>query len=275
MNPIIYNIPASFIQHYQGRPIIVRTADPTDALKFLLGNTLEQLAYLQVLSLESAGDELSLWGEGIPLDLCLQDPEREFSTLYRFSRLLDSHPVRISIPVRPGLSKAVKVAISLNFAVNMVLEQPDERLINELAQVLDFYLHHSTASQPVEFFHSLLLGMYHQEAVNLWTVQEEDPAYCRYVTEDGEEHISQRFVGRDLITEDIASFVEDFGQARLAEQGECSRCEFFDSCAGYFKWPNTNYSCTGIQRIFSHIRDAGRQLAEALEAFEQSTTQSL
>ncbi len=272
MDPIIYNIPASRIQDYQERQIIVRTSDPADSLKRISGNTLEHLVYLQVLSLESAGDELSLWEEGVPLDLCMQNPEQEFSKLYRFSRLLDSHPVRISIPVLPGFSKAVKVAVSLNFAVNMVLEQPDEALSDELAQVLDFYLHHSTASQPVEFFHSLLLAMYHQEAANIWTIREEDPASCRYVTESGEEYLSKRFVGKNLKTGAIASFGERFSQARLAEQGECSHCEFFDYCAAYFKWPNTEYSCQGIQGVFSQIRDAGRQLAEALEDFEQAET---
>lgn len=267
MHPIIYNIPASLVQSYQDSPLIVRTSDPADSLRLFSRNTLEQLVCLHVPSLRFAGEELARLGGTIPLDLYMQEPEKEFPALYRCVRLLDTHPVRISMPVRPGVGKAVKVAVSLNFAVKLIVEQPDEPLIEELSQVLDLYLHLSTNTQPVEFYHSLLSAMYHRKTLTLWEIQEEDPVHSRYITENGKEYISARFAKRDLTTLENASFVARFGQKCLTAGGECSHCEFFDFCSGYFKWPNSEYSCKGILRILAQVRDAALQLTEALDGF--------
>ncbi|WP_169247682.1 hypothetical protein, partial [Candidatus Competibacter phosphatis] len=72
--------------------------------------------------------------------------------------LLDNHPTRVIVPVAPGFGKAVKVAVSLDFAVRLEVEQPEPALIEEMAAVLEFYLHQSTVAQPIEYFHGSLQG---------------------------------------------------------------------------------------------------------------------
>jgi hypothetical protein len=61
----------------------------------------------------------------------------------------------------PGFGNVVKLAVSLNCAVKIEGGQPDESLVAELQRLARFYLHQSTVSEPIEFFHSLFLAMYH------------------------------------------------------------------------------------------------------------------
>ena len=271
MNPIIYNIPASRIHDYQERLVILRTANTAEIRELLSESLLDRLVYLQLLSLEFVETESGYWPEGMPLDIHISNPDRDFALLYRFSRLLDSHPVRVSIPVTPGFGKALKVAASLNFTVKLIVGQVAEDSIEELNRALDLYLYQSTNVQPIEFFHSVLLAMYHKEPATLWEIQEEDPSRNRYIAKNGVEYLSARFADRNLPLDEDAACIETFKHQCLDEQGECSGCEFFERCASYFKWPDREYSCKGIKGIFSHIRDAGQELAEALNDFERKT----
>src|SRR5262249_28538291 len=154
----------------------------------------------------------------------------------RHAKLLDKHPLRVAIPVVPGFSKAVKVATSLQFGVKLEVAQPDPDMVEELRTVLAFYLHHSSVSQPIEYFHSTLLSFYHREPLTLWDIQEEDPAALRYIVDDGQETIARRFVSGNLDTmaSDLDTFLTDLKTAVLTEQSECSHCEFFANCGGYF-----------------------------------------
>jgi hypothetical protein len=134
--------------------------------------------------------------------------------------------------------------------------------------VLDFYLHHTSVSQPVEFFHTALLSFYHQAPATLWAIQEEDPADVRYVTADGRETIARRPVGV-CVTGDLGSFVADCQKALLAERGECCSCAFFAHCGGYFKWPRTDYDCSGVKMLFRTLRDASEALRHDLQLLPQ------
>jgi hypothetical protein len=202
----------------------------------------------------------------VPVDLVMLSPHTEFPLLYRHAKLLDKHPVRVSIPALPGLFKAVKVASALGFIVKLDVGQPDPAAIEAMQSVLDFYLHHTSVSQPVEFFHTSLLSFYNQAPVSLWDVQEEDPAYVRYVTDDGRETIARRLVSTRM-TGDLGSFVAARQQELLAERGECCECEFFAHCGGYFKWPRKDYGCSGIKTLFRTLRDASEALRHDLNSF--------
>jgi len=259
MDSIIYNIPASMVEAYRGQRVIVRCHDSRELRGRFADADLQNLAGLQLLSLNSATDELVNWGYAIPIDLILTQPATDFPLLYQHSGLLATHPVRASIPVMPGFGKAVRLALSLNFAVKLEITQPDQTLIEEMAEVLDFYLHHPTVSQPVEGFHSLLFAFYHNDPVMLWTIQEEDPAYFRHIGEHGEETLSGRFTDA-AATGDSGSFVETFQSELLADKSECVGCEFFPNCGGYFKWPRREYRCEGIKTLFSALRQAAEEL---------------
>jgi hypothetical protein len=171
--------------------------------------------------------------------------------------------VRVSIPALPGLFKAVKVASALRFHVKLEVEQPEPEAIETLQAVLDFYLHHTSVSQPVEFFHTSLLSFYSQVPVPLWDVQEEDPAYVRYITDDGRETIARRPIGV-RVTGDLGFFVAALQQELLAERGECYVCEFFAHCGGYFKWPRKDYGCSSVKTLFRTLRDASVALRHDL-----------
>jgi hypothetical protein len=263
MNSIAYNIPVSLVEVYRGRKIIVRARDSSDLVEALSEHDFDNLLYAQLLSLDADVDALADWGVGAPLDVALGEPATEFPKLYRHAKLLDKHPVRVSMPVTPGFSKAVKVATALNFSIRLEPAQPAPEVMEELFDVLDFFLHHPSVTQPVEYFHSALMSFYAQQAITMWAIQEEDPTQVRYVTDDGVETISPRFAG--AASGDLASFVAGFQRALLTGESECRECEFWERCGGYFKWPRREFDCGGVKAIFQTLREAASELREDVE----------
>jgi hypothetical protein len=107
-----------------------------------------------------ATDVRDLDSDGIPLEIFLKEPG-DYLNLYNFTYLLDTHPVRVVIPVVSGFSKAVKLAVALNFAVKLNVKQPNPELLKELEEVLDLYLHRTQIQQPIDFFHMTLTSFLH------------------------------------------------------------------------------------------------------------------
>ena len=266
-NPVVYNIPVGMVEEYHGRSVIVRSDQASELVARVPEAYLKDLACVQLLSLDDEVEDLIHWGELVPVDIVMRDPA-EFPKLYRYSDLLENHPVRVSIPAVPGCSKAVKLAVSLNFAVKLVIsQQPDQALIEELAQVLDLYLHRPNVAQPVEYFHSTFLSFFHGESATLWSIEEEDPTFIRYVTDEGKETISPRLEGISFGARGD-SVVADYQRALLAEKGECDGCEFWDICGGYFKWPDKQYHCDGVKSLFRTLKEAAGELQRELKSFE-------
>ena len=263
---LVYNVPARHLKAYRGRNLIVRSATPREIIESLIYTDPARVRFIQLLSTPADTSELEAWGEGIPIDIVLKDPAAEFALLYNYTNLLDTHPVRVSIPVVPGFSKAVKLAVSLSFAVKLDMAQPDSFLIDELTEVLDLYLHRPNVRQPIEFFHTVLLSFYQQQPASLWEIAEEDPAQVRYVTDDGEVTISHRFAGAGLVA-GLDDFVERYGQELLSERRECHDCDYFNRCGGYFKWPEKTYHCKDVKTLFLKLRSAADELKTDLAAF--------
>ena len=130
-----------------------------------------------------------------------------------------------------------------------------------MLEALDLYLHCSTLSQPVEFFHSVLLTVLHGVDDSVWAIQEEDPATHRYVTDDHFEAMSRRRQREPA----NPAFVEELGERLRADGAECVGCEFAAVCRGYFKWPDRDYDCGGVKAIFGGIRAAAEGIAEDIE----------
>jgi len=263
---LVYNIPVKLIPAYRGHRIIVRSHLPWRLVQGLAQTDLANVSFIQLLSLDTDVNELTHWGAALPVDVVMVDPTSEFPLLYKYSKLLDNHPVRISIPLVPGLSKAVKQAIALNFAVKLEGRQPQRAVVEELLQVLELYLHRASVSQPIEYFHGLFLSFFNHLPTTLWEIQEEDPAAVRYVTDDGEETISPRFVGSDGIGR-LDDFILRYQEKLLSEKGECHGCEFFDRCGSYFKWPNPDYSCTDVKMLLGKVKEAADELHHDVRAF--------
>ena len=264
---LVYNIPAKLIDDYRGRNVIVRSSAPDEIVNCLKSADPTNIRFIQLLSTPGDTSALEGCGQQLPIEIVLKDPAAEYPKLYNYPNLLDTHPVRIAIPVLPGFSKAVKLAVSLDFAVKLEMEQPDSFLIEELMTTLNFYLHRSVVRQPIEFFQTILLSFYRHEPVSLWAIAEEDPGVVHYITDDGEETISKRFTGAHLEYR-LDDFVERFGQQLVFEKRECHECEFFNRCGGYFKWPDQNYKCDGIKKLFHTLQSAADEVKQDLAAYE-------
>ena len=119
MRTVVYNIPVHLVPAYRGREVVVRSQAPTALVQALPDGALEKLISVQLLSLTAEVDALADWGYGVPVDLVMLSPATEFALLYRHAKLLDKHPVRVSIPALSELFKAVKVATALGIAVKL------------------------------------------------------------------------------------------------------------------------------------------------------------
>ena len=255
---MVYDISSTQLDAYCGKPVIVRTGNPGALLPMFQGEDLEQLVCICIEDLTCDVRPLARWKFSGPIDLILEHPDADFPNLYRFSPLVESHPIRACIAVTPGFGKAVHVAAALHFAVKLEVGQPDDALIEELLDVLNVYLHSPGVTEPVEFFHSLLLSYCHKESVTLWAVQEEDPTQLRHVTDAGVETLPGRLAACDTNRPD------------LAVQAECRDCPYREPCAGYFKWPDPDYGCAGIKRVFTNIKEAAETLTADLDKFDNA-----
>lgn len=263
----IYHIPLHQLAAYRHGYWILRTGEPAVLAAMLAEENPERLVAVQLWDLEADSEPLNAWASGLPVELVLGDPATEYPSLYRHSNLLDHHPVSAVVPVRPGFLKAVKVAVSLDFAVRLDIGQPDPLLIEELLATLDFYLHQPSVDQPIEFFHGTLLGFYHDQPLSLWTVLGEEPQAVRFVADDGVESGYGRLATADFAPtiEPMADF-ESLLDRVLATAQECRNCEFLHSCGGYFKWPLADYDCAGVKRVFGQVRTAALDLRRDIEA---------
>lgn len=263
MNESIYDIPVEQLPAYRGNCLIIRTREPAILPGLLVEEDPDRVIGVRLLSLEANSEALNAWAPGLPLELVMTDPAAEFPLLYRHTNLLDNHPVRVMIPVHPGFGKAVKVAVALDFAVRLEVGQPDPALIEELAEMVMFYLRQPTVAQPIEYFHSTLLGFYHDDPMPLWVVLDEEPHDLRYVSDAGAETLPGRLAGIEVdltVETDRGEWIEQV----LAAAEECRNCEFLRNCGGYFKWPNRDYDCAGVKRLFGELRDAAAELRRDL-----------
>ncbi|MBK5970174.1 MULTISPECIES: hypothetical protein [Thiorhodovibrio] len=275
MTSPLYHIPLARLTAFRGRDLIVRSAHPSDLADQLLADDLANLAYVQLLGLPGDIDALMHWAEDIAIDLPMEHPTRDFTSLYRYAKLLNNHPVRVSLPVETGFENAVKLASSLHFQVRLLLGQPQPASIDALARLLHDYLHRPTVTQPIEPFHSLLLGFCHAQPTSLWAIQEEDPTLIRYIDDQGRERLPGRLVDAEAETKaetehgpDLNNFVATWSNELVADGAECADCPFFSACLGYFKWPDRDYDydCAGVKALFATLKQAGDELRQDLAA---------
>lgn len=256
---LIFDIPAHLAPVYRGKPVKLRTTDPGTLLESLNERDLEFLVSIQIEDLDYNLLTLQPFSNSVPLELMVNDPVADLSRLYAFSGLVESFPIRACIPLRPGFQKAVRVAAALHFAIKLECGQPETEVIPELIDILDFYLHSSGVTEPIEFFHSLLLACCYDQPINLWTIQEEDPLMLRHVDDLGKESFPGRLAGCAAIPVDPAAHTA------------CRSCFYLAPCRGYFKWPDHNYDCCGVKELFTHIETAAVQLHADIETAKALT----
>lgn len=160
-DPYLYDIPVARLGAYSGQRLIVRASEPASLPALLANQDPEGVVGVRLLALDADSEALNPWGPGLPLELAMTDPATQFPLLYQHVNLLDNHPVRVAIPVRPGFGKAVKVAVALDFAVRLDVGQPEPVLVEEMIDVMEFYLRQQTSRNRLSFFTVVLLGFYH------------------------------------------------------------------------------------------------------------------
>jgi hypothetical protein len=268
-HPCTYNVPLAFVDSYPNRPLIIRTVDPLILVQTLLPREQENLVALQLLDITAELEILEQWNPGLPLEVVLKDPKSETMKLYRLCKLQRSHPVRVVIPMVAGFSKAVRVASFLHLPIKIEGTQPDESLLEELSETLEFFLHNKAVCEPIDYFSGLLTALLHKLPVTLWSIQEEDPSLVRYVTDDGIETLARRPF--NVHPEKLDRFHFELIKRVLSPDSECASCEFFMNCGGYFKWPNRNYSCDSIKRILQRVQDSAHELQDDLSLYPART----
>lgn len=248
-------VPAAHIARFPGRAVILGTSDPAAPHALFGPIPPADLAFIRLTGLTGDLAALAHWGAGVPIDLLMQDPVAELPFLYRCTDLSTRHPVRITVPWRPGLARAVKLALSLGFAVRLHGHQPGPEALAEAQQALAEYLHNPTVAQPVEPFHGLLVSFLHHTPMQLWSLLERDPVQVCEIDEQGEPAPGQG-------PRSVAAWREGL----LAAGAECRDCPYLSRCDGYFKWPQATYACTGVKRLLGAIEAAASGLRADLDA---------
>jgi hypothetical protein len=178
----------------------------------------------------------------IPIDVILEDPASEFSSLYRLVDVRNSRAVRVTIPVRPGFMKALRLAVSLGLPVRLLPGQPDAAQVAGLLDAADFYLRDPMVEVPVEFFHSLLAAFFESETGTLWDFLEQLPSPVSSTDDPVATHLAHL----------------------IASGGECADCRWQAVCAGYFKHPDPTYDCAGVTTLFSMLEAAADEIKRDL-----------
>lgn len=208
MSSLAYDVPAPLFDAFadRGARLLVRAVSGATMVRHLHDKLLDSVVSVRVPSTGCDPDVFPAWRSPIPLDVVLVDPAAEFPMQYRLSELLARRPVRVSIPVQPGFSKAIRLAAALHLPIKLELSQPEAPLVRELLEVLDHYLHRPLIRQPIEYLHSVLMAFFHRVPATPWRIQEEDPADIRYVNDDGQESLPPRLAGLALSAPQTASW---------------------------------------------------------------------
>lgn len=250
MQPV-YNIPLACLDRYRDKPLIVRADESHELVTSIPDPENIHLLYVQIPS-SSNVEALANWGLGVPIDVLMQDPAVDFGSLYRHAKLLDKHPVRISICVSSGFLKALKVATALRFAVKLVMQQPSQQVIPELLDAANFFLHRGEVCHPIEFFNSLMLAFFHREPTSIWHIQEEDIDEFLYVPSDG-----------------LEKRIDTPERKKLTANDDCNSCHYLQHCQGYFKRGGPDFDCSGVRTIFATLKSAAEELRTDLHEFDE------
>lgn len=198
------------------------------------------------------------WPVGAPLDVVLDDPTRDAAGLYGLDRIRRDHPVRVTIPGRPGVARSARIAMALQLPVRLLTYQPSSELLTELDEVLDIYLHDSRATAPAEFLQSALAWWLFDDAPSPWVALELDPDWYPRLGVDA------AATGGPWPPPE-AGFVSRRLRGLTEAGGECATCRFRGWCQGFFKWPDSAYECAGVARFIGRLEDSAARLSQDLD----------
>ena len=67
------------------------------------------------------------------------------------------------------------------------------------------------------------------------------------------------------------TWVTDRFQTLIDQGAECATCPWSDVCMGFFKWPDSAYSCAGVKQLFSEIKAAADDIGQDLASREKQS----
>lgn len=261
-------LPASLVDGTESSPFVA-VATSAGEIETLQASRSPSLQWVQVLGLlgnPQVWQALARSRDAVPLDVVV--PTASFSDLYRLVDVRNGRDVRVTVPVEPGLSKAVRLAASLGFPIRLLPGQPTGESLAELEKTADFYLHDPMVDAPVEYFHTALIHRCKPGADSIWVATEEDPAIYRRALENGTFALPR---SSEILPDAHAAdrFVEDRLADLLRRGAECMDCPWQGFCRGYFKWPDSTYDCAGIKRVFSMIDGQADAMLNELQTKQQ------
>lgn len=257
--------PATAAGEFDQGPLVVIARTPLEFCRWLQHAT----PAVQWIQVEGLLGEPEVWAtaarkEGdVALDVVIDDPASDYAALYRLVDVRNVRDVRVTIPVVPGFTKALRLAVSLHLPVRLLPGQAVEAALTELQEAVPFYLHDPMVETPVEFFHSCLASMQGVLSSDLWMILEQDPNEFPHHDDDGN-HLAP--AGIDGVFS--ADFVADHLEELTAARAECAECRWKDLCRGYFKLPDQGYSCDGIVKVFDALQEAADQMTVDLESMD-------
>jgi hypothetical protein len=248
----ILSVPVARAAAHPEGPLVVRVSSADEAAR--VGEVPPGQVVWVETTVELAG---SGWPPGVGLDVLVTDPAQEAAALYAVARLRHERPLRVTIPVMPGVEKAARVAMALQLPVRLDARQPTAAAVAELGPVLEAYLHDPQATEPVEFFHSGLAHGVHGVPATLWSALERDPAFHQRVSDDGTADPHEPPHDEGFVAAHVSRLV--------AAGADCARCRVRGFCAGYFKWPEPEYDCGPVIGLLDELEAASGRLSRDLD----------
>lgn len=238
-------------------PFVVVTRNALEVCRWLAVES----SGLQWIQVENLLDEPEVWataarkGNDVAIDVIVSNPATQYAAIYRLVDVRNVRPVRVTIPVVKGFLKSLRLAVSIHLPVRLLPGQPGPEVIGELEEALEYYLHDPMVEVPVEFFHSLLALARGAAGPDLWIATEQDPDV---------------FALPDWTSPKEVGFVDQHLAQLEATGAECATCPWKMVCRGFFKVPDSEYSCVEIVPILNRIGQAGEEMKMDLAAYEKT-----
>lgn len=256
---MVYNVPLALLSSYCDEDVVVRSSDPGALVEAALEDDSTRIKAVQLLSPGRRADELIVLPPSVAIYLCLMELHQDEGIIPVWSQFFKDRSVRLVLPVVTGFGQVAKEAMRAGLRIMLVIDQPDEALVEDLKDIFVFFTREPDVKEPVDFFYSLFSSFLTKRVESLWQIQEEHPSSYRYVTESGEVTLSKR-LDHTTYDSDLASFLADYKLNLFVRKEECCSCRFFSHCEGYFKLPRDGYSCRAIKKLFDLMWDTATEL---------------